>query len=101
MATGREMYGALREATRALGVGETFAVNAIDARDLAKLRPSDLVALGFDEQAADVASAAMLDGDFEPIARRMGLRLIISHEAPRLIPDSPAEPGAAADGPRR
>lgn len=98
MATGIEMYTALRQATRQICAGGEFTINAVEEYDLRKLRPSDLVALGFDQTIAEEVSSSLLNGDCGPLAHRMGLRLLVRHDAPRLLPENPAEPGAAAEG---
>jgi hypothetical protein len=85
MPTGPEMYEALRQATRELGVGSEFTVNSIEAYDLRKLRPSDLIAVGYDDKIAEEVSSALLNGDYTPLARSMGIQLTVSHEADRLL----------------
>lgn len=82
MATGVEMYRALRKAARELS---EFAINRIDALDLQKLEASDLVSLDFDEQIAEEVSAALHRGDLEPLGQIMSLRLYVSPDAPALL----------------
>lgn len=86
MATGLEMYGALREATQGLAPGTEFRINAIDARDLCKLRPSDLISQGYDEKIAEEISSALLNGDFGPLGTSRGLRLSVVRVQPGLLP---------------
>jgi len=85
VATGLEMYDALREATREVPAGSEFTVNAVKAYDLCKLKPSDLVSRGYDEKIAEEVSSALLEGNYDPLAKSMGFRLSVSNDAPRLL----------------
>lgn len=86
MATGLEMYDALRRATGLLPAGSVFRVNAVEAHDLRKLTVRDLVSRDVDEKIAEGVSSALLDGNYELLARSMGLRLHVVRNAPRLLP---------------
>jgi len=86
MATGLEMYDALKDATSHLEVGSEFTINAIDSYDLCKLTVSDLESRGYDRKVAEEVSGALLQNDFEPFGRSLGLTIHISPDAPRLIP---------------
>ena len=88
MATGLEVYNAIRSATAGLGAGSEFSVNTIDSYDLRKLKVSDLVELGYTEGIAKEVSSALLKGDVGPLGRSMGLRLEVNALAPRLFPET-------------
>jgi hypothetical protein len=83
--SGLAMYDALKSATADLGAGSEFSINQSDAKDLAKLKGSDLVQRGYDEGIAERVSAALLNGDVEPLGKSMGLRLTIDPERPSLL----------------
>jgi hypothetical protein len=85
MPTGLEIYDALRNATRSLPAGSEFTLNAVEAYDLRKLRPSDLTSRGYDERIAEEVSSALSSGDYGPLGKSMGLRLSASHDALRLL----------------
>ncbi len=87
MATGIEMYDALRKATRTLPKGSEFTVNIVESYDLGKLKPSDLISRGYSERIANEVSSALFIRDYGPLGSRMGLRLAISNDAPPLLPE--------------
>ena len=87
MATGVEMYDALKAATADLGIGDKFTINTVESYDLCKLTVSDLESRGFDTRVAEEVSGALLERDFVPFARSLGLTIRISPDAPRLISD--------------
>ena len=88
MASGLEAYNALRRITTGLRAGSDFSVNTIDSYDLRKLKINELVALGFAEKIAEEVSTALLNGDFGPLGRSLGLRLKIDADAPSLFPET-------------
>ena len=88
MATGLEMYDALKAATAGIEAGSEFTVNTIDSYDLCKLKVSDLVSRGYDEGIAEEVSGALLRRDFVPFGRRIGLTIRVSSDAPQLMPGS-------------
>lgn len=90
MATGLDMYDALRNATRKLPAGSKFAVNAVEAYALRKLKPSDLVSRGYEQKTAEVVSSALLNGDYGPLGKSMGLQLSPNPDAARLLPEDKA-----------
>ena len=64
----------------------TFTLNTLEAHDLQKLRPSDLIDRGYSETTAEEVSTALREGNYAPLAQSMGLRLSVSHEVPKLLP---------------
>jgi hypothetical protein len=86
MATGIEVYQALRSTTSNLSMGSDYFINKEDALDLRKLKTSDLVSFHFEEKTAEEVSAALREGDFGPLGQAMGLRLAVQDDAERLLP---------------
>lgn len=87
MATGLKMFDALRNATRSLTSGSRFEVNTVESYHLRKLKTSDLTSLGYAEKIAEEVSSALLNGDYGPLGKSMGLQLSISADAPKLLPE--------------
>ena len=90
MGTGLELYDALRNGIRNLPPGSEFPVNAFESFDLRKLKPSDLVSRGYEEKIAEAISSALFQGNFGPLGKSMGIRLSVSHDSPRLLPEKSA-----------
>src|SRR4051794_7147915 len=86
MATGLEMYDALKAATRGLPYDCTFVINPNDALDLRKLTVGDLMARGFDGEKAQVVSRDLLDGNFETFGQALGIQLEVKKRVLNLIP---------------
>jgi hypothetical protein len=86
-ASGLLVFDALRFATRNLPFGSTFEVHAEEVRDLCKLCPHDLVERGFEETVAERVSAALINCDLKPLSKSIGIILVVSHEANRLVPE--------------
>jgi hypothetical protein len=89
MATGLEMYDALKEAIESAGYPSEFKVQIVESRDLRKLRTSDLMSRGYNEKVAEEASGALLKGDFGPLSEAIGVKLVISADADSLMPHQP------------
>jgi len=87
MATGLQTYDALKDATADLEIDSEFTINTIDSRELCKLTVSDLESRGYDRKDAEEVSGALLQNDFEPFARRLRLKIRITANAPRLVPE--------------
>lgn len=87
MATGLEMYDALKSATATLGLGSEFTINTIESYDLCKLTVDDLMSRGFAEHIAEEVSKALLHDDFGPFSKSVGLKIEISPDAPLLLSD--------------
>ncbi len=88
MATGPKMYEALWQATKALEQDSEFTINSNDAKDLCKLRPSDLMDRGYDRRTAKGVSTALNQGDVGRLGEAMGLNLAIDQETDPLLPDN-------------
>jgi hypothetical protein len=86
MATGLELYDALKAATRALPRDGTFLINPNDALDLRKLTVGDLVSRGVDGEIAEAVSRDLLDGNVETFGRALGVHLEVKKRVPNLIP---------------
>lgn len=84
MATGIEMYRAVKNATRDLRTGSDFAIHPVDLTDLFKLTPVDLVTLGYGQDIAEEVSGALFRGEFDLLGVTMGVRFIRTFEAERL-----------------
>jgi len=91
VASGLEIYDALKSATTNLAAGEEFVLNTIDSHDLCKLTSSDLVSRGYDETIAEDVSGALFRHDLEPFGRSIGLALKVSSDAPRLVVEPEAD----------
>ncbi len=85
MATGPEMYAALRAATKPLTMGSSFSINPAALLDLQKLTPEDLVELGYGEKYAKEACSGLAKGSLASLGQCMGLELSVDRAAPRLI----------------
>jgi len=81
MATGPEMFAALKSAMTSRPTENPFRVNSIDAKDLGKLTAAHLVSMGFDEDVADRVSAELLNGGLETLGRHLGRALVIDRDA--------------------
>ena len=87
MATGLEMYDALKAATRDLPDGGSFVINPNDALDLRKLTSGDLVSRGFDDEIAEAVSRDLLEGHLNTLGRALGIHhLEVRKRVPNLIP---------------
>jgi hypothetical protein len=86
MATGLELYDALKSATKELKQGERYSINLCDSLDLRKLTEPDLLSRGFSPEVAHEACVALRRGDVENLGRAMGLKLHVERKAPNLIP---------------
>src|SRR5690242_10156131 len=86
MATGLELYDALKSATKELKLGERYSINQCDRLDLMKLNETDLLSRGFSPKVAHEVVDALLLGDVENLGRAMGLKLHVDAKAPNLIP---------------
>lgn len=85
MPTGTEMYKALETATKGLDPGAEFHIHPVDVYDLFKLKPSDLIALGYDKSRAEEVSYALFKANCDPLGDSLGIRLVKDQKAPRLI----------------
>ena len=85
MATGLEMYDAVHDATRRFQPGSAFTINTLDSTDLRKLTIDDLLSRHYGESVAEEVSSALFNGDFKPFARSLGIRLVLSDDAPPLL----------------
>ena len=86
MATGTEMYNAVRQATTGR-IGMDFAIHPVDASDLNKLVPADLQTLGYDLSVAENVSEALYKSDYGPLERILSIHFVFDHDAPRLASD--------------
>ena len=87
MASGLEMYRALKRATEELPINSEFNINPSDKCDLCKLTESDLrESLGFDRSVARAVDDDLLRGRITELGKAIGLRLLVVRHARNLIP---------------
>lgn len=86
MATGLEMFDALKRRAAALPAGSRFAVNTFDAKDLMKLTQDDLQSRSFDSGVAERVDRDLQRGSLTQLGKAMGVELVIDRKAENLIP---------------
>jgi hypothetical protein len=86
MATGLEMFNALRQATAGLRAGAQFNLNRFDADDLKQLSVSELVSIGWDSPKAELVVRDLANGKLVELGTALGVRLCITTEVKNLIP---------------
>lgn len=86
MATGLEMFDALKRATAGLPIGSRYEINTFDAKDLMKLTEDDLRTLGFDAIVAARVDRDLLGGNLTEFGKAIGLELAVNRQAGNLIP---------------
>jgi hypothetical protein len=86
MATGLEMFNALRQATAGLPAGAQFNLNRFDADDLRQLSVSELVSIGWDSPKAELVVRDLTNGKVVELGSALGVRLCITTEVKNLIP---------------
>lgn len=86
MASGLEMFQALRARTKDLSTGSTFLVNIFDKLDLCKLTPEDLRSVGFSQSVAEQVSANLMNQSLDALGNALGLKLVVDKNALNLIP---------------
>jgi hypothetical protein len=83
--SGPEALAALRAATRHLTHGSIVRINQQDADFLRTLLPSELRAAEWDDATTQAVSAALLNGDFDPLGTALGIRLVVDPKAPAML----------------
>ena len=86
MASGIEMYRALKQATAELPDGSEFSINPSDRCDLSTLTQVDLTSLGLNPDIAHAVEQDLLHGSVNELGKAMGLRLRVVRHARNLIP---------------
>ncbi|HVC97585.1 MAG TPA: hypothetical protein VND64_28140 [Pirellulales bacterium] len=86
MATGLEMFDALRQATSTLPSGGQFHVNRFDADDLRKLSVPEFISMGWDSSTAELVVRDLANGKLGELGTALGVRLCITTEVKNLIP---------------
>lgn len=88
MATGLEVFDALRKATKLLPAGSCFSISLFDSYDLCKLSSSDLTSRGFDESTAEEVRSDLLNGRLDKLGRSLGLCLEVDRTCSKcsLVP---------------
>lgn len=86
MASGLEMFDALKRGLSSLPLNGHFHVNGFDAKDLMKLAKNDLVLRGFDPDVAERVNRDLLKGSLAELGRAIGTELSVDRQAPNLIP---------------
>lgn len=90
MASGLEVFDALKNATSHLPAGSVFVLQRLDAHDLRKLKPSDLVSRGYDERVAERVSSALMQNNIGPLSDSLGLHLATSPIALQVLAQRPS-----------
>lgn len=85
MATGLEMFAALKRATGDLPQGSILYMNQFDKLDLCKLTEDDLLSVGFDEEIACRAGRDLSQQSLEELSNAMGIRLVVKEDILDLI----------------
>jgi hypothetical protein len=86
MATGREMYKALKHATSDLPAGSTFTINPFDKIDLCKLTVGDLEKEDYSSAIAERVSQDLMTGSLRELGASMALCLVVDKGTLTLIP---------------
>jgi hypothetical protein len=85
MATALQIFDALEEMTADLEPGSEFRLNAADSADLFKLTESDLLARHLGQKRAQEILSGIWSQNLEPLARSLGVKLVMSDDAPGLL----------------
>lgn len=85
MATGLQMFDALRQATKGLPLGSRFGINTFDAQDLMTLTECDLRGRGFDDCVAEHIGRDLAQGHLTELGRGIGIDLALDRRADNLI----------------
>lgn len=67
--------------------GSEFKIHRLDATDLGKLKPEELVSLNFDSKRACQISNELVNGKFETLQKTMGVKFLFTYDVQRLLPD--------------
>src|SRR5713101_4802931 len=86
MATGLEMFDALKRATQDLPRGGTFTLNVYNKLDLCKLTENDLQSVGFDQEVASRVARDLSKQSLEELGKAMGIELVVRKNSLDLIP---------------
>lgn len=85
MATALEIFDALEEATADLDEGSEFIMNSREGLELSKLTEADLMSRHLGKNRAEEVAHHLGDRNFEALAATLGVKLIFSDDAPRLV----------------
>jgi hypothetical protein len=86
MATGLEMYHAVKKATERLNGDKILKINASDKRDLCQLNVPDLESLGFEKGNAERIANELSKGNLAELGKTFGIHLEVEKYALVLIP---------------
>ncbi|HEV3163705.1 MAG TPA: hypothetical protein VGZ22_06665 [Isosphaeraceae bacterium] len=86
MATGLDMFDAVKAAAESLPTGGVLTINEADAHDLTKLTQGDLITRGFSQEHARHVCAELAEGRFEALAEALGTSIRIVDHVKNLIP---------------
>ncbi len=86
MATGLEIFDALKRTTANLPIGNRFEINTFDAKDLMKLSADDLQARGFDAAIAKRVDRDLVSGSLSELGTAIGIEIALNRQARNLIP---------------
>jgi hypothetical protein len=86
MATGLEMYHAVKKATERLNGAGILKINASDKRDLRKLTAEDLLSVGFDEKTAHAVAQDISNDGLDELGKAVGTKFVVEKGTLDLIP---------------
>ncbi len=86
MATGLEMFDALRQATSRLAARAEFKINDFDTEDLMRLSAADLARRGFDPSIAERVARDLAGGRLDELSAALNVPLRVDHDVKNLIP---------------
>jgi hypothetical protein len=86
MATGLEMYNALRKAIGARNSNGVLKINRSDKADLCKLSVTDLESLGYDRATAERVGNDLSNDSLGELGKSLGIKLEVEKYALVLIP---------------
>lgn len=86
MATGLEMYHAVKKAAESVRGNGPLKINPFDKLDLCKLTRGDLMCVGFDEKTAEVIADDLSKERLDELGNALGVKLVTVKRTLGLIP---------------
>jgi hypothetical protein len=75
-----KVFDALKLASKNWSREKEFPINPIDATDLSKLKPADLMNRGYEEAVAENVSYDLLHGSLIELGKTLGIKFTINSE---------------------
>jgi hypothetical protein len=88
MATALQIFDALEEITADMEPGSEFTLHTADRTDLFKLTEKDLLERHLGQKRTQEILTGIWHEDLNPLARSLGVKLVVSQDAPRLLEKS-------------